>query len=416
MASPIGPTPPSYPGASIWGPHPKSTANQRDATAQDVTDSSKAINEAVARNQQTISDTNQEGEANVEHLREAYTQQTETEQAKEEDTLSKQRLKGYEALRDLKRQQDLELNKVHHDGETAVKGQQEYFQNTIYTNQRQGEQTLQDQKLKQNRELEFETSNARADTEVVKSTHQQKLEALKKFQEQQFTQTAAADEAQRQVLVANSQTSLDQENQKFATQFKTAIDIDTQSLNNLNSTASQQINQIRQDTAQKLAAYGSRQSDPFYKMMDMKATIHDDGTHFVLIANIPQHEQDHVAVAVKGNELLLSGSRRNEEKLDLGPGRTRGTSSYQSFNESFPLPAPVDRNGLTKEFRGDQVIIRVPKADPVMFHDAFQAKAPMPARVRAERPHFPGNLPGTVDPDSQVAANMRKKPDRPLSS
>ena len=232
------------------------------------------------------------------------------------------------------------MNRVHREGETAVKNQQEYFQTTIYNNERQGEQTLQDQKLKQNRELEFETSTAKADTEVLKSTNQQKIDALKKFQEQQFTQTSAKDEAQRQVLIANSQTNLEQENQKFTTQFKTAVDTDTQSLNNLNSTASQQIIQIRQDTAQKLAAYSSRQSDPFYKMMDMRATLHDDGTHFVLIANIPSHEQDHVAVAVKGNELLLSGTRRNEEKLDLGPGRTRGPRATSRLTKASLFRRP----------------------------------------------------------------------------
>ena len=72
----------------------------------------------------------------------------------------------------------------------------------------------------------------------------------------------------------------------------------------------------------------------------------------MLTATIPEHEQKHVPVSVKGNQLVLSGYRRNEEKLELEPGRSQGTNAFQSFLETFPITWPVDANKMTREFEG----------------------------------------------------------------
>jgi HSP20 family molecular chaperone IbpA len=47
--------------------------------------------------------------------------------------------------------------------------------------------------------------------------------------------------------------------------------------------------------------------------------------------------------------------------VDLGPGRVATTSGFQSFNETFPLEAPVIARELTKEFQGDLLVVRIPK-------------------------------------------------------
>lgn len=409
----VGPTPPSYPGASIWSPHPKSKANARTAQ-EEVASSTTALNEQVARNQQAMQDAQHEADAGLEHMREAYDQAATAEGNNEEETLSKQRLKGYEQLRDLKRQQEVELNRTRREGERQLKESGEYYRDTIYSQSRKGEEDLQAMKNRQAHEIEYQTSTGQSDVNLKKAEHAHALEELKQRQDEQYAQVSGTAHAEYERMKGNSMLAQQQENEKFGGDYKALMDSNQKSIDDLRSKAGDQIKQIRQDTAQKLSAYGSRQSDPFYKMVDLNAELSDEGDHYVLKANIPAHEHDHVSVALKGNTLVLSGSRRNEEKLDLGSGKFKGTSAYQSFNESFPLAFPVDRNALTKEFKGNQVIITVPKSTSASYHQQFQAKA-QPERVRAERPHFPGNLPGVSEETGDAHSPTDKKSGRTLT-
>ena len=173
-----------------------------------------------------------------------------------------------------------------------------------------------------------------------------------------------------------------------------------------------QIKEIRQDTARKLAAYATRQTDPFYKLMDLGLKVKDSGESLVLTGTIPIHEQGGISISVKNqNQLVVSGFRRNEEKLDLGSGSTKSTSSYQSYSETVPLPAAVDARQLSKHFDGDQLVVTVPKLTHGFGKPLY--KGPRPEKARVERPKFPDNIPEPKDNDT-AAITDPKKGSRPL--
>jgi HSP20 family molecular chaperone IbpA len=393
VTPPIGPTP-NYPGASIWGPHPKATRPQERTSSNSETDPSVAIhdsNELIGRAQQAVQEAQAEASASIQHIQDGYQEQSQAENVKSEDVLQKQRLHGYEALRDLKRSQEAELSRVRREGETNLSQSNEYCRDTLYKTSERGDAGLKDLQLKQFQQQSFADTSGKMLLDQTKSNHAKQVDELKQSQDEQVEQLTAAQHDQMEKLKEGTEAASLQETAKFQGDYKHVMDEDQRVIGNLQNEASEQIKNIRQDTAQKLAAYGARQNDPFYKMMDMNAELRDEGDHFVLTANIPSHEQQHVSVQVQGNTIVLSGNRRNEEKLDLGEGRARGTSAYQSFQESFPLSWPVEKNQLTKEFQGDTLTITVPKANGFAYHDQYQA--PEPKRARVERPQFPGNLP-----------------------
>ena len=118
--------------------------------------------------------------------------------------------------------------------------------------------------------------------------------------------------------------------------------------------------------------------------------------HFLLTALVPEHEQKKIQVIIRGNELVLSGQRKNQEKIELSQGHSRSTSSYQSFHESLPLTYPVDELRLSKRFEGDLLIVEIPKRnsfDPNKTQ-AVKGRQSSEETVMAVRPDFPSNLPG----------------------
>jgi len=182
----------------------------------------------------------------------------------------------------------------------------------------------------------------------------------------------------------------------FQDKYQSQLERQDRQLGDMENRASQKLREIRADTSAKLSAYSSRQKDPFYKLLTHDAEFEEGEDEFTLTAKVPEHEQKNISVSIKGNQLVVSGYRRNEEKLEVAPGHTQGTASYQSFSETFPLTYPVDAKKLAKRFDGDKLIVTVPKSSEFKAKPVFQAKnKPEPARI--EKPKFPANLPHVED-------------------
>jgi HSP20 family molecular chaperone IbpA len=138
--------------------------------------------------------------------------------------------------------------------------------------------------------------------------------------------------------------------------------------------------------------------------MDLQAEFEDQGDKYVLTARIPEHEQKNVTVAIRGNQIVLSGTRRNEERVELEPGHQKGTSSYQSFMESFPFSQAVENRMMTHEFHGDHIVITVPKK---LIANEYHPHKMKPSRLQVQRPDFPANLPHVGDesaPSGEISA------------
>lgn len=381
-----------------------SAANPERAAEQAERDANKRIVAAQKRAEQTERET----EDQMNRTRDEFVSRESAESARQEAAIESQKLKGYEALRDLKRAQEQEIRRTRREGERDLATVKNYYDRTVYQVDRTGEQKLNETKKHMTQELEQQRRANAFELEQTRDTHGHQLLELKDSQESKFQEIQQAAHKEYERLRENmslaqkeSETSFQSQYQQHLAEFKKIID-------NLNNRASQEIRNVRQDTAKKLAAYSSRQSDPFYKLVDLNAEFYDEGDAYIVTARIPEHEQQHVSVAIKGNNIVISGQRRNEEKLDLGDGRSRGTASYQSFQESFPLAWPVDGKGLRREFDGDTLIVSVPKKNEYAFNQIHTP--PKPEKARVERPQFPANLPGIKPNERPDPDDSPKKP------
>src|SRR5262245_52217884 len=111
-SSPIGPPSPGTSGNSVWNGSSKSNANQRSAEADAASQATRDANDQISRAQHAVQEAQHDADVMLEHTREGFEQQEQNQTAKNEEAIAKQKLKGYEELRDLKRRQQAELNQV----------------------------------------------------------------------------------------------------------------------------------------------------------------------------------------------------------------------------------------------------------------------------------------------------------------
>lgn len=383
----------------------------------DVAAAGADAQQQIAAAEKTVTDAQAQANAEMDRLAADYDVRMESDIQRRDQALANERLKGYEALRDLQLKQAEELSRLHHEGERALAEMKDYYYGQATQTERAGTQALRDEQMKSGLATKNEHDSNAVDLELAHRDHTAKLDHLRESndeQEQQFTAASRAEFERHR-----TSTGLEMRKTKAAFEQKEATvrDQTNEELASLTSSSNRELERMRQDTSMKLDAYSSRQNDPFYRMVDTNADLSETSDGYELRAIIPPHEREHLTVSVNGNVLALSGYRRNEEKLDKEPGRSESTSAFQSFRETFPLPMAVDAHRLTREFEGDELVVRVPKTGR-----SYEPKPrpPAPARVRLERPEFPKNLPLQAPQDEEdpriTEARERAHPSRPLDN
>ena len=164
-------------------------------------------------------------------------------------------------------------------------------------------------------------------------------------------------------------------------------------INKLNTKTSANIEQLKKDYTDKLNSYSNRNSDPFYRMVDIGTSMSETDQAFKITASIPSHEQDSVFVNVTDNSVTIMGQRRTEETAEVGPGQKRTTSSFQSYSETLPISWPIEKQYVKREFDGDTLIVTLPKKSMDLTYKPAQPKASAVEQIAANRPVFPKNLP-----------------------
>jgi HSP20 family molecular chaperone IbpA len=383
---PTGPKPAAARGESRLSDNQTSTA----AAAAGQSEAARQIEQA----QNLIRQSERDSEVQLSHVRAENDQELTSERVRNESAIESQRTRGYEELRELQRRQAAEVGRVKREGERELANTQNFYQDSIQKAEHEGARKSRETLTQEAIMNQTEDGAAQFAHRELRSQHASQLESLKATQEAQLGEATEAQAKYLETTRTNSLQARAKTDENYGRLFEDSVTTHQATLDRINAQASRELSTLRADTAQKLAAYSSRQNDPFYKMLDLQAELTEHEDHFQLTARIPEHERDHINVNLLGDRLVLTGARRNEEKLDLSeiaPGRSQSTSAYQSYSESFGLPWPVDARGLSKVYDGDHLVVTIPKKNEF-------SKAPMkaqgpPERYRAERPQFPGNLP-----------------------
>lgn len=397
-----------------------STTPKNSSRAENrATDSASAVEREaqlrIAAAQHQAEEAERIAESEESQVRQASRERQAAESIRQEETLESLKSKHEQSVTDLKKAQLEELSRVRRAGEDQLSELRDYYLKTAYELDQHGRHEVDRLQLQNSLALNYERKLSQEQLTNQTAQHQKQLNQLKEQTDQFREQTLQTTQQTREKIQTQADEATELVRQRFNDRYQSTLSEQDQIINNLQARASQDLKEIRQDTARKLSAYSTRQEDPFYKLVNLNGRIEDDGENYQISARIPRHEQEHISVVIKGNQLVISGYRRNEEKLEVQPGHSQSTSSYQTFQESFPLLSPVDDKQMTKRFEGDRMIVTLPKKDLAIYHSYQSPTSGKATKIRAEKPVFPENLSlGETSPEPSTTQAKRGRGSRPL--
>jgi HSP20 family molecular chaperone IbpA len=337
-----------------------------------------------------------ESETEVNQIRDDYTRRSDAERLRTEGALANLQDRTYSSIVDQKRKADAEQNRVKKELEKELLNQKTAFDIQKNTLDVAHKKDLNSTQLKNANEKNFQEKLGKETIADLTNRQNQELEIRSVNHSETMSGLTNKSKSQQESLKQNTQKALEEATEHYQSGYERVLNEQNQSLSRLGRETKNQLDETRLKTEHRLAQYQTRQNDPFYKLVDLKMKLSENEETFRLTAIIPEHEQKKIQVTVRGNELILSGKRSNQERLELGEGKSRSTSSYQTFHESVPLTYPVNERGLQKRFEGDVLIVDIPKRK----NSYEPSQTPPKGRVSREetvmaiRPQFPSNIPG----------------------
>lgn len=91
-----------------------------------------------------------------------------------------------------------------------------------------------------------------------------------------------------------------------------------------------------------------------------RADLLDLGDAWQLRLEVPGVDQEHLELALQGDELIVAGVR---ETLEDGVRSVFTERPTGPFQRNFRLPGPVEHEAITAHLRGGLLVIYLPKRD-----------------------------------------------------
>ena len=383
------------------GPAEKSRTTAREGGNSDIKRAQEAEKEAqrrIAEADSRVREYQRGANDEIEHLREEYSNQMDSERARQEEAIISERHEGNERISELKRRQQEELSSVRRDGERLLDDIKRHYRETTYRNFRDSEKSLKEQQTRNTvtqQQDQLQSSNA---MEKARLNQELQMTMLKDHHEQQSRDLNQNYRIELDNLREKTAEAKMQAEETFSDSYEKLAKRQQQMVLDLDARTARQLDTLRDANALRLAAYDSRAEDEFYKLRHLNASIDESDDFYIVRATIPEHERKNLSVSVQGSAVTITNQRRSQEESSPEPGRRQSTANYQIVTESFPLAMPVDARAVTREFDGDTFIVTIPKkvtysaAMPLAGNHGKKGSKQV-ERMTAERPRFPDNLP-----------------------
>ena len=94
------------------------------------------------------------------------------------------------------------------------------------------------------------------------------------------------------------------------------------------------------------------------------ATLAETETAYELSLDLPGIDAEDVAVELNDGKLIVSGERKSEAE-EAGKTFHRVERRYGKFRRVVSIPAPVDEEGITAEYRDGVLHVALPKSEKI---------------------------------------------------
>lgn len=366
-----------------------------------------------------------QSEERIQAAKDRYEKENDHERVRQATSVEAVRKKGYDSVRTTQRDVSKALTQVEEQGKDQLEDRQEHYRNLLYQTEKHGRDQANEIELKNHQLQEHLIRSGREENESLQRQNAERTAQLRNETEERFVKEKELADQKRETESHRHLARQEATEERHQELFDRTVAASREVLNNLRLRASRQLVEIRDDSTRKLNAFSERNEDPFYQHIDLQTKLSETSDAFVLTAKIPEHERQHVSVSVRNQQVILSGHRRNDDVQSLESGQERRTSAYQAYSESHPLSQDVDAREIRKRFDGDLLIVELPKKN-TYSRQPHQPKRDV-TKLRADRPHFPDNLPiketaeaprspdGTLLAIQPSGAGSQSRADKPLA-
>jgi len=94
------------------------------------------------------------------------------------------------------------------------------------------------------------------------------------------------------------------------------------------------------------------------------ANLAESETAYELTLDLPGIQPDDVSVELNDDKLVVAGERKSETE-QAGKTFHRVERSYGKFRRVLSIPAPVDEERITAEFKDGVLFVKLPKSEKV---------------------------------------------------
>jgi len=118
------------------------------------------------------------------------------------------------------------------------------------------------------------------------------------------------------------------------------------------------------DSISRIKQYGGlslRENEPFF-IPDLD--IRDLGNNYMVKIDIPGMDKSKINVEVKGNQLIVSGERKEQSEENTNRGNSlfyKRERSFGEFYRSITLPPDAQDKGISADYKKGVLAITVPK-------------------------------------------------------
>jgi HSP20 family molecular chaperone IbpA len=102
-------------------------------------------------------------------------------------------------------------------------------------------------------------------------------------------------------------------------------------------------------------------NDPFYQLNGAQAQVTETDNHYIIQAEVPEHEKDNVKIFVHDDKAVIQGHRKFNDDIQDPEGRLT-TNSFQTFRQEIPLDHPVREKFAHRSYENGILTLKIPKA------------------------------------------------------
>jgi hypothetical protein len=302
--------------------------------------------------------------AEIDNLKKSYAAEKNNLEDRFESSVQAEKAAHYDHLRNVKTQMSREERALENTRKEVVNQKQQALKRDEISADQEGRARVAQAIQKYSAAEEYERNRALKAQEILRTDHHNNAEYIISDSQKRLNALAEEKRTYLEEAKQNHAHALEEITDHYQEARSLAQKHYSAEAGSIQSRAEQDLAAKRLASASLIEKLETKNEDPFYQIKRFDSELMDMGENYLLRVKVPDYERGQFKVQIAGQELRLLGVRSSDENVELEPGRTVSTRSYQNISERYALDSPVDGRSMSFKTDGDWMEYTIPKFGP----------------------------------------------------